>query len=380
MEINWKSQEVKLDQHEINIEEIRNVKKIEVSFLQVRITFLCVQTGQNKWNFYYENEAAYDRLIQLIAGEKKETGVFLKKYKNTFNEMHALWKLLLGTAVHTFGLNQYTYIREVGLDSTSDYTEYDFIGYRYGQICRITSIPDAYACLVSVLPENIEETRRAVQEKEARERKRREEEQERKRREEEEEQERKRKEEERKRKKREEGRAQERKRKEEEKRERLKSKYADRQREISSSEELSDTAYRASLWKSDLPRELRAAEGEIAFWEEGMRAQVIQEDWCMQRICTLRHRIEIINSVYEKKLSEKLADQHGSIENLKTGLLKIINGLTFQEGLSFFYQYQKVSQELKQAKKSDIFRKAVKPYDPYIEFYQKAGTIQTEYT
>ncbi|MCI8833978.1 MAG: NERD domain-containing protein [Ruminococcus sp.] len=379
MEINWKSQEVKLDQHEINIEEIRNVKKIEVSFLQVRITFLCVQTGQNKWNFYYENEAAYDRLIQLIAGEKKETGVFLKKYKNTFNEMHALWKLLLGTAVHTFGLNQYTYIREVGLDSTSDYTEYDFIGYRYGQICRITSIPDAYACLVSVLPENIEETRRAVQEKEARERKRREEEQERKRREEEEEQERKRKEEERKRKKREEGRAQERKRKEEEKRERLKSKYADRQREISSSEELSDTVYRASLWKSDLPRELRAAEGEIAFWEEGMRAQVIQEDWCMQRICTLRHRIEIINSVYEKKLSEKLADQHGSIENLKTGLLKIINGLTFQEGLSFFYQYQKVRQELKQAKKSDIFRKAVKPYDPYIEFYQKAGVFISNY-
>ena len=349
MEIKWECEVVKLDKYAIDIKKIRSVKKIDVNFKNVNIVFLCVQMGQNNWDFYYADVNKYEQLIQLVAGEINETSKFLKKYESTYNEMHALWKLLVCTAIGTFNLNQYEYIDKVGFGATSDYIDSDII-YQHMWANQISSISDAYSCLISVLPENIETTRKLAQE----EKKRREEE---KRNKEEE-------------KKREE---------EEEKRRRLIQEYADRKSEVDNTSELLDSDYYLFLQSADLKQELQIITHEIGYWEKGINLEVVDQEWCALRISVLRHKSKIVNRAYEKHLSEKLEDQYGTIEELKTGLLKIINGLVFNDALSFFHQYRNIEQELKYNKDADEFKEALKPYDLYIEFYQNAGIFVSNY-
>lgn len=341
MEIKWESEKVKLDEYVICFKEIRSVKKIDVAFKNVNIQFLCVQIGLNKWDFYYADENKYEQLIQLVAGKTSETSKFLKKYESTYNEMHALWKLLVYTAIKTFHLHEFEYIEKVGLSFNSDYINYGIIYDEWAH--KISSISDAYICLISVLPENIETTRKLAQE----EKKKREEE---KRREE-----------------------------EEEKRRRLIQEYADRKSEVDNTSELLDSDYYLFLQSADLKQELQIITHEISYWEKGINLEVVDQEWCALRISVLRHKSKIVNRVYEKHLSEKLEDQYGTIEELKTGLLKIINGLVFNDALSFFHQYRNIEQELKYNKDADEFKEALKPYDLYIEFYQNAGIFVSNY-
>lgn len=352
MEINWNSEEVKLGKEKIDINRIRNVKEINVIFKHVNISFLCIQIGQNNWAFYYSDLKAYEQLIQQIAGEKSETSKFLKKYANTYNEMHALWKLLICTAIRTFNLNGYAYIDDVGLDATSDYLDNDIIYYNRNRVCAhyISSIPEAYECLVSVLPENIENTRKLEEEK----RKKREAEKKK--------------------------RDEEKKRKEdEEKRRRITEDYINRKKEVDNTVEPSDEEYYMSLASIDLNRELHTITREISYWEKGLNLEIIDQEWYAKRISLLKHKLEIVNKIYEKKLNEKMEDQYGTIEDLKTGLLKIINGLSFNDALSFYHQYHNLEHELKQYKKSDEFKDALNPYNRYIEFYQNASIFVSNY-
>lgn len=375
MEIKWESETVKLDKYAIDIKKIRSVKKIDVAFKNVNIPFLCVQIGQNKWNFYYADLNTYEQLIQLIAGETSETSKFLKKYESIYNEMHALWKLLVCTTIGTFNLNQYEYIDKVGFSVTSDYIDSDIIYHDDMWAHQISSISDAYSCLISVLPENIETTRKLVQEKKREEEKKWEEAK-------------KKEAEERKRlmqkyadlieekKKREEEKKKEEK---EEKRKRLIQEYADRKNEINNILEPSDSDYYLLLKRADLKQELQTITDEISYWETGINLEAVDQEWSLLRINVLRHKSEIINRTYEEKLSEKLEDQYGTIEELKTDLLKIINGLVFKDALSFFHQYRNIEQELKYNKDADEFKEALKPYDLYIEFYQNAGIFVSNY-
>lgn len=336
MEIKWESNIVKLDKYTINIKEIRSVKKIDIIFKNVNITFLCVQIGLNNWHFYYADLNKYEQLIQLVAGETSETSKFLKKYENTYDEMHALWKLLVCTAIETFHLDKLKYRSKFG----SDYIDrYFCIGMWTQNAHQISSISDAYSCLISVLPENIETTRKLAQERE--EKKRKEE--------------------------------------EEEKRRRLIQEYADRKSEVDRTLEPSDSDFYLFLQSADLKQEFQIISNEISYWEKGINLEVVDQEWSTLRISVLRHKSKIVNRAYEKKLSEKLEDQYGTIKELKTGLLKIINGLVFNDALSFFHQYRNIEQELKYNKNADGFKEALKPYDLYIEFYQNAGIFVSNY-
>ncbi len=362
MEIDWESNKVNLDGRTLEIKEIRSVKKIDVRFdYHVMITFLCVQVDFNKWEFYYDDLHAYEKFIKLIVTEKRVTSKFLKKYEDTYNEMHALWKALVCTAIDAFRLDAGRYMREVGFDSTSDYidvpTMVDLDSLELGSLIKIyrqadqiSSISDAYNCLISVLPENIETTRKLAQEK----RKKREEEK-------------KRIEEER------------REKREEEKRRRLINEYTDRKNEIDGTLELTDTDYCLLLQSIDLKQEIQGIARELKYWENGINLGVADREWCESRIKTLTHKAEIVNRAYEKKLSGKLEDFYGTIENLKTGLLKRINGLDFNGALSFFHQYRDVERELENEKNGDVFKDALKPYDRYIEFYRNAGIFVSNY-
>jgi len=323
MEINWKSETVKIDKYEFEIKKIKNVKKVDVALKNINITFLCVQTGLNNWDFFYDDLNAYECLIQLLVYEKRKTSEILKKYANTYNEMHALWDLLVCTTIRTFKLDYLSYAWDLNSTKKMPYLKaFNVEAY------KVSSIVNAYNCLVSILPENIETTRRLE---------------------------------------------------EDVKRRKLINEYIDKKNEVSSTLESSDTDYYLLLQGVDLKKELQKITNEISYWENGMNLEVVDQEWCLLRISVLRHKVEIVNRAYEKRLSEKLEDQYGAIEELKTGLLKIINGLDFNDALSFFHQYRNIERELKYSKDADEFKDALKPYDRYIEFYQNAGIFVSNY-
>lgn len=327
--IDWESENINLNKYTININRVRSVQKINIIFdNDCNVIFLVVKIGQNKWDFYYSDLDGYEQLIQKIASQKTKVSKILKKYENSYDEMYSLWKVLTCTAVKTFKLDMFMYFRELGYSYQSDYIDEHIIFSRKKYVKYISSISEAYDCLVSILPENIEETRKLAKEENIR---------------------------------------------------KLVKEYADKQREINSISEPLNSDYYISIQDNGLYQELKMRINEIKYWSKGIELQVADETWCRQRIDVLEQQIKVIKKVYEERLIQKLEDQHGTVKELKTELLKIINGLPFNDALSLFERYRDTSQELIDKKKNDLFKGDFTSYDRYIEFYQHASIFVSNY-
>lgn len=336
MDINWKSKTVKLDEYTINLNEVRSVQKINIIFdNDCNVIFLVVKIGQNKWDFYYSDLDGYEQLIQKIVSEESKVSKILKKYENSDDEMHSLWKLLTCTAVKTFELDEFDYFKKLGFSYESDYIDDDIIYNNEIYAKYIDSISEAYDCLVSILPENIEITRKLAEKQEKKKQEQ----------------------------------------KEKEHKIRLKKEYTNRVNKVSSILEPADSDYYVLLQNANLQSELQAIIDEIKYWDGGVELEVIDEKWCTQRRTILERKIEILNKVHREKLIQKLENEYGIIEELKIKLLKNINGFSFNDALSFF-QY---SQELINRKKKDSFKGDLTAYDKYIEFYENASIFISNY-
>lgn len=293
MKIVWKDNVVEEGNYKIRIDELKAVKKMNVNLNGVSIVLLCVQMGINRWDFYYDDENTYEQLMSQIASNKEKVGKYLKKYENTFDENHALWKYLVCTAIKIHDLNHAVYFKEIGIPSTSDYIDSHLMyGYRYNP--SISSVSEAYTCLCNVLPENYENTKQLALEETKKEIERRKIEKE-----------------------------QKKQKKEEEQRQKLIAEYQAKQREVSN-QIISDTEYSTFLQKADLRKELQVVSDEIKYWQKGLSLAAIDEKWCTQRISVLKNRLYLLNKAYERKLIAKLEDNFGTIENLKTSLLKLM--------------------------------------------------------
>lgn len=331
MKICWKHSNVIFDDYKISFSILKSIKEINITFKDISILFLGVQLGINTWKFYYEDSIKYEKLLKLIAEERKEVNQILYEYVNDFNEMHTLWEDLIHITFITFKIKGDHYIiKPCSYSILDNYHISSFssdAGY-LNTIQKISSISDTYKCLVSLLPENIEETRKLALEQEELE---------------------------------------------------LIRDYTRKQQEVDTSTDYSDSDYYSLIEKSNLNSELKNVTAEIEYWEKGLKLNIIDKEWCVSRIDALRKKVKTISKVHEKKLFEKLVDQFGTIEDLKMGLLKLINGLDFNEALSFYSQYCNITKELESDKSKDKFREALAPYDLYIEFYQNASVFVSNY-
>ena len=126
-----------------------------MTFGQNRIYFICAE--DEKIVFLYEDAVQYAALLKFVAENQKVVGNILKKYANSFGTEHELWKRLLHASAEKFGINFYDYLRACGFEypSNSDYANYLVVLPQ-----KIDNLNSMFDFLVSVLPENIEETRR----------------------------------------------------------------------------------------------------------------------------------------------------------------------------------------------------------------------------
>lgn len=134
------------------LKELVAVKKMLVPFGGKSIYFIYVNSGKSL--FFYANSTQYSALLSFIVNEKEAVRGILRKYANTSSAEHDLWQQLLSTATDNFEVSFFRYLCSCGLDLNFAYTHSAVVPQ------KVDSIDSVYNFLVSVLPENIKETRR----------------------------------------------------------------------------------------------------------------------------------------------------------------------------------------------------------------------------
>lgn len=159
MDLDINAEYLKFDPYDYNaklsIKKLVSVKKVFLTFGRNRIYFICAE--DEKIVFLYEDAVQYATLLKFVAENQKVVGNILKKYANSFGTEHELWKRLLHASAEKFGIDFYDYLRACGFEypSRSDYANYHVVLPQ-----KIDDLNSMFDFLVSVLPENIEETRR----------------------------------------------------------------------------------------------------------------------------------------------------------------------------------------------------------------------------
>ena len=164
MQIDFENEIVEVDGKLIvNISTLSKVGKCNISLMSVSIDF--IYADDNDVCLFYDDYSSYDSLIKLIAGNSEQVGKYLKKYKNDFGIEHEIWKQLLRVTIKKYGIDEYAYIDECGLDLTSDYVSFSYDKeYLYPR--RVDSNSATYQLLTSVLPENYAKTKQSIMNKE----------------------------------------------------------------------------------------------------------------------------------------------------------------------------------------------------------------------
>lgn len=159
MDLDINAEYLKFDPYDYNaklsIKNLVSVKKFFLTFGQNRIYFICAE--DEKIVFLYEDAVQYAALLKFVAENQKVVGNILKKYANSFGTEHELWKRLLHASAKKFGINFYDYLRACGFEHPLDS---DYANYLVVLPQKIDDLNSMFDFLVSVLPENIEETRR----------------------------------------------------------------------------------------------------------------------------------------------------------------------------------------------------------------------------
>lgn len=159
MDLDINAEYLKFDPYDYNaklsIKNLVSVKKVFLTFGKNRIYFICAE--DEKIVFLYEDAVQYAALLKFVAENQKVVGNILKKYANSFGTEHELWKRLLHASAKKFGINFYDYLRACGFEYPLDS---DYSNYLVVLPQKIDDLNSMFDFLVSVLPENIEETRR----------------------------------------------------------------------------------------------------------------------------------------------------------------------------------------------------------------------------
>lgn len=134
----------------LSVKQLLSVKKLSVHFENVSICFIYANDG--KPVFLYEDSVHYSALLNLLRKPNKNIGVVLLKYADCTDPEHELWKQLVKAASGSY----YEYLRMCGGHRLAG--AYHDMPFSVPQ--KIDSIDSVYDFLVSVLPENIEETKR----------------------------------------------------------------------------------------------------------------------------------------------------------------------------------------------------------------------------
>lgn len=141
------------------LEKLVSVKKLLVPFGNKSIYFICVDDGRSF--FLYENAAQYALLLKFVAEQQETVSNILWKYANSFDVEHELWKQLLYACYAKFGIDIFSYLcQKHGYQKDRDLIMSDYARYASDTPQKIDNLDLMFDFLVSVLPENIEETRR----------------------------------------------------------------------------------------------------------------------------------------------------------------------------------------------------------------------------
>lgn len=142
---------------DINISELIKVGLLDVTFKNIKITF--VYSDDGAYFFMYSDAETYAELLKAMAGNRKEVRQKLLQYRNDFGVEHALWKQLLEATCEKFNIHIITYAdnweEKTGLNRLSDYFFRNFLYPR-----KVKSTKEEYEILNSVLPQNYPVTRR----------------------------------------------------------------------------------------------------------------------------------------------------------------------------------------------------------------------------
>lgn len=134
----------------LSVKQLLSVKKLSVHFENISLLFIYATDG--KPAFLYEDATNYWILLKSLRKPNKNIGIMLLKYADCSGPEHELWKQLVRAASGSY----YEYLRMCGGHRLAG--AYHDMPFSVPQ--KIDSIDSVYNFLVSVLPENIEETKR----------------------------------------------------------------------------------------------------------------------------------------------------------------------------------------------------------------------------
>mgnify|MGYP002675734926 FL=1 len=152
MDLDVNAKYLQLGNVNLHLKELVAVKKMRVPFGGKSIYFIYVNSGKSL--FFYANSTQYSALLSFIVNEKDAVRGILRKYANIPGAEHDLWQQLLSAATDNFNVSFFRYLCSCGLDLNFAYTHSAVVPQ------KVDSIDSIYNFLVSVLPENIKETRR----------------------------------------------------------------------------------------------------------------------------------------------------------------------------------------------------------------------------